>query len=55
MSGNKINDVKIWPSKMIVIDGSLWFVHGKINALFKYDFDSDDLSYVCSVPGVKPV
>ena len=52
---NRVEDIKIWPSKMKVINNSIWFVHGKINALFKYCFDDDELYYVGSVPGVSPM
>ena len=43
------NKVIIWPSAMCVNGSSLWVIHGKLNALFKYNLETEkDAEHICS-------
>ena len=43
------SNVIVWPSAMCVNGSFLWVVHGKLNALFKYNLETeDDAEHICS-------
>lgn len=52
---DEIKDVPIWPVDFFIENDEAWFVHGKLNALFRYSLIDDQLFYEGSVSGVEAV
>lgn len=50
MSANE-KKIPIWPSDFHIDNNEIWFMHGKINILMKYDMETQNTSVIGIVPG----
>lgn len=49
MLNTKRSEIIVWPSTMCVDGNNLWIYHGKLNALFKYNLETNDnAEHICS-------
>lgn len=47
----KMEDVPIWPSTFFVDSEYIWFVHGKMNLLMRYDLKMKRTAIIAKIPG----
>lgn len=45
----------VWATHFCIDERSVWFVHGKINVLMKYDMSKGELEIIGKIPGEKSV
>ena len=48
-----VESIPIWPSAFYVDGNDIWFIHGKINILMRYDLNEKQTYLISSVPGEK--
>lgn len=48
-----VRNIPVWASTMCVDGDDIWFVHGKVNALFKYDERERILQFIGCIPEEK--
>ncbi|MGO5334489.1 hypothetical protein ACTQZM_08300 [Enterococcus cecorum] len=42
--------IPMWGFDFCIVDNDIWFFHGLLNALLKYDMKKEKLQYICSFP-----